>query len=53
MSAHLVVAPVSWCVVKDVGGLSIIRAGTPLTAKKTFPREISTATNVAIVATSH
>ena len=53
MPAHLAVALVSLSVVKGVGGLSIIHAGTPLTVKKTFPRAISTVTNAAIVATYH
>ena len=38
---------------KDVGGLSIIHAGTPLTVKKIFLRAISTVTNAATVATYH
>ena len=53
MSVHLVVALVSWSVVKDVGALSTIRAGTPLTVKKTSLREISTVTNAASAATYH
>lgn len=53
MSAHLVVAPVSWSAVKDVGAPSTTRAGTPLMVKKTFLRAISTAINAAIVATYH
>lgn len=53
MSAHLVVAPVSWSAAKDVGAPSTTRAGTLLTVKKTFLRVISTATNAAIVAIYH
>lgn len=53
MSAHLVVALVSWSAVKDVGAPSTIRAGTPLMAKKTFQRAISTVTDAAIVAIYH
>ena len=53
MSAHPVAAPVSWFVVKDVGALSTIRAGTLLTVKRTFLRVISTVTDAVIVVTYH
>ena len=53
MSAHLVVVLVSWSVVKDVGALFTIRAGTPLMVKRIFPRVISTAINAAIIAIYH
>lgn len=53
MSAHLVVALVSWSAVKDVGGPSTTRAGIPLMVKKTFLRATFTAINAAIVATYH
>ena len=53
MSAHLVAALVSWFVVKDVGALSTIRAGTLPTVKRTFLRAISTVINAVIVVTYH